>query len=225
MIDIHNHTDWSDGEDSIEEIVVNALSRGISEVGISDHYNTSKCPSVSVKNLDRYLSEINSIKLKYRDKITVLSGIEICSLPYPLSFEEFPFEVVNNFDYVLIEYLDLLAPNTSLDSLEIFLSKITCKKGFAHTDLIKLSNKFESLEKTIQFLKNNNIFWELNSSSCCDTLYNLTERNEETEKLINLLKLNKIEIIAGSDTHSLADYEFGRLKKANEFIINLTNEE
>lgn len=224
MIDMHNHTDWSDGEDSIENIVLNALNRGVSKIGISDHYNTRKCPSVPRDNLSKYLSAINSIKVKYKDKITVLSGIEISSLRYPTSFEEIPIDVVNKFDYILIEYLDLLAPKTNLDSLKAFLSKITCKKGLAHTDLIKLSNKFESMEETIQFLKDNDIYWELNSSSSCDALYNVTERNKETEDIINLLKLYNIEIIPGSDTHSLSDYEFGRLKRANDFITNLKNE-
>lgn len=220
LIDMHNHTIYSDGEDTIEEIVVNAINRGVSILGISDHFNTSKCKSVSIKDLNKYLKEINSIKERYKDKIKVLSGIEINLLPYPSSVETLPIDLINKFDYILIEYLDLLSPKADIAAVEEFLSKVKCKKGLAHTNLISLSNKFCNLDNMAKFIKDNDLYWELNSSSSCESLYDILAKDKETLEMIDLLKKYEIEIIPGSDTHCLLDYEYGRLVRANEFALN-----
>lgn len=218
LIDMHNHTIWSDGEDIVEEIVINAIDKNVTVIGISDHFNTSKCKSVSIKDLNKYLKEITNVKEKYKDKIKVLAGIEICLLPYPNSLENIPMDIINKLDYVLIEYLDLLSPKADITAIESFLSKIKCKKGLAHTNLIKLSNKFCDLDAMAKFIKDNDLYWELNSSSSCDALYYILYKDKEILDIINILKKHNIEIIPGSDTHCLIDYEYGRLVKANEFV-------
>lgn len=223
FIDIHNHTNWSDGEDTIEDIVVNAIKKNINVIGISDHFNTDKCKSVPLLKLNNYLSSINIIKEKYKDKIQVLAGIEICSLPYPKSLENLPIDIINKFDFILVEYLDLLSPKSELAYVEDFLSKIKCKKGLAHTDITKLSNKFNSLDEVGTFFKRNDLFWELNSSSWCDALYNITCEDKYNLDIINMIKKYNIEVIPGSDTHSLIDYEYGRLNKANNIARALNN--
>lgn len=219
--DVHNHTIWSDGENTIEEMVLNAIEKNVSVIGISDHFNTNKCKSVSINNLSKYLKEINVIKKKYKDKVEVLAGMEICILPYPNSMSNIPIDLINKFDFVLIEYLDLLAPSIDLSFVRDFLSKITCKKGLAHTDLIKLSNKFNSLEDTIKFLKDNDLYWELNSSSSCEALYDISSGDNKILELIDMLNKYNIEVIPGSDTHDLIDYEYGRLNRANKLIEDL----
>lgn len=38
FMDFHNHTIWSDGDDSPEEIIINAINHQIEAVGITDHF-------------------------------------------------------------------------------------------------------------------------------------------------------------------------------------------
>ncbi|HQC15322.1 PHP domain-containing protein, partial [Mesotoga prima] len=39
MIDIHNHTTYSDGRNTVEEVIQSALKEGLQIVGISDHFD------------------------------------------------------------------------------------------------------------------------------------------------------------------------------------------
>ena len=40
MRDYHVHTVWSDGNDTIEDVVLSAINMGLTELGISDHSYT-----------------------------------------------------------------------------------------------------------------------------------------------------------------------------------------
>ncbi|WP_308410406.1 PHP domain-containing protein [Mesotoga sp. Brook.08.YT.4.2.5.1] len=39
MIDIHNHTIFSDGRNTVEEVIQSASLKGLHVVGISDHFD------------------------------------------------------------------------------------------------------------------------------------------------------------------------------------------
>ena len=76
--DYHVHTVFSDGKDSPEDIVLEALSRGLSAVGFSDHSHTAFDETGCIKRgeTDRYIDEISRLKERYDGRITVLCGIE-----------------------------------------------------------------------------------------------------------------------------------------------------
>lgn len=76
--DYHVHSVYSDGTDKIEDIIKQAIKKGMTEIGISDHsytsFDTSYC--ISKENIHRYISEIDLLKEKYKDRIKIFCGIE-----------------------------------------------------------------------------------------------------------------------------------------------------
>ncbi|MBF0207505.1 MAG: histidinol-phosphatase [Oligoflexia bacterium] len=78
--DLHNHTIFSDGKSTAEEVIQAAIAHNLEIVGISDH---APLPFTGIKwciaqeRLSAYIKELIGLKNKYRDKIKVLVGMEI----------------------------------------------------------------------------------------------------------------------------------------------------
>ncbi len=94
LSDFHMHTIYCDGSDTPENMVREAISRGMKKIGFSGHSYTSFDPHVCMtpENIDEYKSEINRLKIKYKSEIEILCGIE---QDY---FSDFPAE---NYDFVI----------------------------------------------------------------------------------------------------------------------------
>lgn len=54
MQDLHNHTVWSDGDNTVAEIYDNAVKHGVDQIGISDHYHVIKDYNGYLEELSRY---------------------------------------------------------------------------------------------------------------------------------------------------------------------------
>ena len=76
--DLHMHTTYCDGNSSAEEMILSAIEKGLSAVGISGHSFTPHDPSycMSREGTLKYIEEIRALKEKYSDRITVLLGLE-----------------------------------------------------------------------------------------------------------------------------------------------------
>ncbi len=76
--DLHVHSNYSDGKNTIEEIIMKAISMGLKCIGISDHsythFDESYC--IRIEDLEKYKTEILSLKEKYKKCIEVKLGIE-----------------------------------------------------------------------------------------------------------------------------------------------------
>ena len=76
--DFHVHTNFCDGKDSPEDIVKEAIRRGMTRLGFSGHsyteFDTEPC--MSVDGTQRYVDEIHRLKQKYHGKIEILCGTE-----------------------------------------------------------------------------------------------------------------------------------------------------
>jgi histidinol-phosphatase (PHP family) len=112
---LHSHTNFSDGSDEPEVYVLEAIKKGMSVYGFSCHaplpFEASWC--MKEQNLGRYIHTINSLKLKYKDKIKILAGLEIDYLPYRKGF----FEHLKNtwsLDYTIgsVHIIDQLPDGT-----------------------------------------------------------------------------------------------------------------
>ena len=77
-IDLHVHSTFSDGKSAPEEIVLRAIEKGMSVIGISDHsytfFDESYC--ISKNNIKNYVSTVKDLKAKYKNQIEVRLGIE-----------------------------------------------------------------------------------------------------------------------------------------------------
>ncbi|MBQ8204154.1 MAG: histidinol-phosphatase [Clostridia bacterium] len=76
--DLHIHTVFSDGKNTPEEMVLSAIKKGLKVIGFSDHSYTCFDEEYCIKkdSIDEYICEIENLKVKYRDKIKILCGIE-----------------------------------------------------------------------------------------------------------------------------------------------------
>lgn len=96
---LHTHSNYSDGGNSIRELVEKALDFGYEYIGISDHSKTASYASgLSVDELKRQCDEIDSLNKEF-DNIVILKGIESDILPDgSLDYDE---EVLKTLDFVI----------------------------------------------------------------------------------------------------------------------------
>ena len=76
--DYHTHTTYCDGDNTPEEMLFAAIDKGLKYYGFSSHSHLSYDEdwNMSFASQKQYVSEIRSLKEKYKDKITVLLGTE-----------------------------------------------------------------------------------------------------------------------------------------------------
>ena len=75
MFDLHMHTVFSDGKNTAEEMVQEAIRLGLETVGISDHSSGDPC-GMKLEENGIYKAEIARLKEKYAGQIRVLCGLE-----------------------------------------------------------------------------------------------------------------------------------------------------
>ncbi len=75
---LHTHTCFSDGHNTVEETVLEAIKRGMVSVGISDHSYTPCDLRYCMRpmNMDGYIREVRRVQQKYAGQIEVYLGIE-----------------------------------------------------------------------------------------------------------------------------------------------------
>ena len=77
---LHTHTTYADGADSPEALVQEALARGFSGIGFSEHspnpYSTNPLRMTQEK-MAPYVQEIRALKEKYRGKLDIFCGLEL----------------------------------------------------------------------------------------------------------------------------------------------------
>ena len=77
MRDLHMHSDFSDGVNTPEEMIMAALDRGLDTVGLSDHSHAeSDDCGMTLEGTVAYRTEMHRLKEKYAGRIQVLCGLE-----------------------------------------------------------------------------------------------------------------------------------------------------
>ncbi len=76
---LHQHSSFSDGRNTPEEIVERAIKLGLASIGFSDHSYTAIDTSYCLQPEDytKYLNEIKRLKEKYRGEIEIFTGLEL----------------------------------------------------------------------------------------------------------------------------------------------------
>ncbi len=97
--DLHMHTTWSDGAQSIEEMVNQARSKGYSFIAITDHSKyLSVANGLNETRLRKQREEIAKLNERYHD-IRIFSGVEMDILPDgQLDFSE---DFLREMDFVI----------------------------------------------------------------------------------------------------------------------------
>jgi len=209
-INLHIHSTYSDGKNSIRDIVEKSFKLGLDCICITDHFTNSwkakVIPSLDSKEkIENYLNEISDIQQELKsqpNKLVLLKGIEIditSSYEYitkmlnPELFDIILFEYLENFEG--IRFVKNILLNWQQQSV-----KLTdfCLFGLAHFDPSYF--EYHSVRILIDFLKEWNIFYEFNSSY--PQYYSQRYRN-----FFNAIKTAEIMVSIGCDSHDLTSLD------------------
>lgn len=74
----HSHSTFSDGKNTMEDMVLASIEAGIEVLGLSDHSDSPyQDYCMRKERYPEYLAEIERLQKKYSDRITLLKGIEL----------------------------------------------------------------------------------------------------------------------------------------------------
>ncbi|MFX1450166.1 MAG: PHP domain-containing protein [Promethearchaeota archaeon] len=213
MIDYHIHSYFSDGDQTIKEILTTAIRRKLTAIAITDHCDANgkfmyirdtKPP----RPLIEYISEVRTIS--ENSPLKVYLGLEITAFQNDETII-FPAEF-NSLDFILIEtFFPQKSYFTEFDPIKFAIhlkSRVKIPVGLAHPTISHIENNFDEIEK-------NDIFIELNSDK-------LISKPQEKEDIFNRLKKlltdSKVKISVGSDAHII--FLIGSVKEIWNFIIS-----
>ena len=204
-INLHTHTIFSDGRNSIKEIVMKAIKKGLNYLAITDHFSNSWKSGViptlnTTEKIQEYLTQISDCQnfLKNTNKnMKLYKGIEI-DIGSSFNFVK-RFILPVKFDLILFEYLETPEGLAYIRNIIEYWKKTNPINnnfplfGLAHFDPSNFI--YQSLDQLVFFLKEYNIYFEFNSS-----YYEYFSRRNEL--FFKKLKKQNILIAIGSDAHN-----------------------
>ncbi|MFX0037890.1 MAG: PHP domain-containing protein [Promethearchaeota archaeon] len=204
-LNLHIHSYYSDGKQTIKQIVKKSIKLNLEYIAITDHLTNSWKKWVStlnnIENISAYLDEISNCQAYLTEnniKLVVLKGIEI-DLASSEQYIKKSIEI-NEFDLILFEYLQNFESIAFIENIiNYWKSQISDPikfpiLGLAHFDpsYFMLGN----LNPFMNFLKKHNIYFEFNSSY--PSFY-----SPRYERFFEKLREYKIPIAIGCDSHTL----------------------
>ncbi len=160
-IDLHLHSQYSDGEGTIPQVVKTAVARGFTTIALTDHTDVEGNFKYSIygkRNFATYLYDIQEAREKYPG-INILCGIEITE-----SFGPIPDRVESIYracDLILIDGYYVRDPIRTAQRIRDW-----CEISHIFTKNIGISHpKFDELTPLeINIIARSEIFLELNNS-------------------------------------------------------------
>ena len=97
--DLHMHTNWSDGSNTIEEMVRACVELGYEYMAISDHSQSARVANgLTPERFIQQREEIERVRKLYGDRIKILWSVEVDILPD--GSLDLPDELLKEFDFV-----------------------------------------------------------------------------------------------------------------------------
>ncbi len=233
--DLHSHTYYSFcSQDKPEAVIETAIANGVTQLGICDHNYGIGCarrelcygkgPALNAdygNTLVRYYDHIKLLQDKYKNKIKILCGIELCTLYAENSYTLPASADISYFDYCLVENLD--TKNSILKGdIFSFAKRCGCPTGIAHTDMFAfIRAQGEEPYRYFRKMAENGIFWEMNVNF--DSMHEFKTYAYVTEFLKNkeqqeIVRKSGVRLSVGFDSHIAREYKADRVKAANKII-------
>ena len=114
LADYHTHTKYSHGKGTIEQNVLEAISKGIKTIGISDHGYKHLAYGIKLNDIYKMREEIDKLNEKYSN-IEILLGME-CNILDCHGNIDIHDKIIENCDYIMAGYHFASTP-TSLKSM------------------------------------------------------------------------------------------------------------
>lgn len=248
LIDYHMHSNNSfDSKETIDSVCEAAINNGINEICFTEHFAVKEgLKSYGFLDLKKYSDEITFAKEKYKDKLTIKVGLEVCE-PHEneeelkLIINNIPFDFIlgsiHNFDYNvgLNTYAER---NTAEESYKRYFSEVnkvstsSCIDIVAHLDLMKRyafnkhgNYKFneykEMLEEVLKNIIKNGKGIEVNTS----TMRSIVDEPMPSIDVLQLYyDLGGRILTVGSDAHKCEDVGAG-IRESIEILKRIGFEE
>jgi histidinol phosphatase-like PHP family hydrolase len=199
ICNLHNHTPFSDGAYSIDELCEAHLACDTVKfdgIGITDNlFCTPSSREVqSERDFERtftketrdYVEAVHAARRRWAGKLHMFCG---CEINWPLNKNNLATirGFLNGIDYVLFEYVDW----AGLTQLANQARRWPCPVGLAHTDVARQFPN-TSMDQVVRTMANARIFYEVNVS-----LLPL----ETHERWFNILPNHRVMVAVGTDTH------------------------
>lgn len=101
--DLHTHTKWSEGRNTIFEMAEAAFKKGLSMLAVTDHTPSAptqnKLDTLSIDEIAAQAEEVSKVQKKMGPEMRILHGIEVDILPNGQL--DFPDDVLSRFDLVV----------------------------------------------------------------------------------------------------------------------------
>ena len=241
LSNFHTHTNFCDGKNTAEEMVVSAINKGFSSLGFSGHGYTKDDISYCMTDTEGYIDEIKRLKEKYKNEIQIYLGTEE-DMRQLQNREDFDyiigsnhyFRIENKYHHVDLspEYFNNVLKLFNGDILamaknyyEPFCDYIKLRKPdiighfdlitkFDEPDYIFLSNEdYKKLaEKYLKVALKADCFFEVNTGAISRGYRSVPYPSLD---LLHILKKEKAKIVLNSDSHSIdtIDCFFNETKK------------
>ncbi|MBV1758247.1 MAG: histidinol-phosphatase HisJ [Dethiosulfatibacter sp.] len=200
----HSHTNYCDGFCAAEDMIKSAIEQGLRYYGVSSHaplpFDTDWIMKDS--DLDQYIEEILRLKEKYKDKISVLVGLEVDYLP---DFEMLTKkdDLISGIDYIIgsVHFLGKLKDTTrwtvDYDKLELEKGIKESFNGNTKTAIKTYYKLIGDMAETMKpdiiahldlIKKNNsdNYFFDESETWYVETVKNCLERISKTSSIIEI---------------------------------------
>jgi hypothetical protein len=199
IYNLHNHTPFSDGAYSIDELCEAHLACdtiSFDGIGVADHLFCT--PSSRVVQTERdferifasetrdYVEAVHAARRRWAEKLRVFCG---CEINWPLNKSNLGIirTLLNGIDYVLFEYADW----AGLTQLANQARRWPCPVGLSHTDVARHFPS-TSMDQVVRTMANARIFYEVNVAF-------LPLSNHE--RWFNILPNHRVAVSIGTDTH------------------------
>jgi histidinol-phosphatase (PHP family) len=219
--DYHIHTTYSDGKAAPEEYIREALSKGLSEIGFSEHLTLTDEPqkwSIEPHRLPEYFEHIDKLRRKTTD-LGILKGIEVDWLPGKEDqilkyISEFPFDyVIGSVHYLGTESVDEGREfYAGKDMVKLFTEYFTAVADaaasglfdiIAHADLVRIyGNTYPGdpsplYRKLASSLKRHDVAFEINTNGKNKPLSEIYP----DPRFLHIFAEEKVPLCINSDAH------------------------
>jgi DNA polymerase (family 10) len=197
--DLHNHSNYSDGKNSIEEMAYSMIDRGYEYFAITDHSSLMGITKgMNERDIRSQWREIDRLNKKFLGKIKILKGCEVDILKN--GELDFPDSILKELDLVVIA----AHMHTRLSSDEQTARLISAIENpyvniLAHPfgRLINRRSPMEfNTEKIIEACVNNNVALEINSNPL---------RLDLSDTYVKVAKAKGAKIAINTDSHNIED--------------------
>jgi len=220
MVDYHMHSVLSDGQNSYEEMICMAISKGLDEIGFTDHVCLKPVDwAIRMEDIPVMTRQILDLKQKYESQIQIRYGIEVDYFPdredelkeliesIPVDYVIGSVHFIGDWNFDVDQSLYGKWSNDKLYEKYFGLVQKAAQSSLfdtiGHIDIIKKfrvypeTNQDKLFEDTIKIIKANNLVVELNTGGmdrpCAEFTPGL--------KLLEMCYNHHVPVTLSSDAH------------------------